>query len=65
MDFVRQMLDGRAFRVLTVINQSRREIVSLGANFRLTGPVGGVPDETWTTREIVRNCSLRRQDSSC
>ena len=38
MDFVHdQMLDGRAFRVLTVIDQWSRESVSLEANFRLTG----------------------------
>ena len=40
MDFVHdQMLDGRAFRVLTVIDQWSRESVSLEANFRLTGKV--------------------------
>lgn len=38
MDFVHdQMLDGRAFRILTVIDQWSRESVSLEANFRLTG----------------------------
>ncbi|WP_177142885.1 DDE-type integrase/transposase/recombinase [Variovorax sp. YR216] len=38
MDFVHdQMLDDRAFRVLTVIDQWSRESVSLEANFRLTG----------------------------
>ncbi len=38
MDFVHdQMLDGPAFRVLTVIDQWSRESVSLAANFRLTG----------------------------
>ena len=38
MDFVHdQMLDGRAFRVLTVIDQWSRESVTLEANFRLTG----------------------------
>lgn len=36
IDFVHdQMLDGWAFRVLTVIDQSRRESVSLVANFQL------------------------------
>ena len=38
MDFVHdQMLDGRKFRILTVIDQWSRESVSLEANFRLTG----------------------------
>ena len=38
MDFVHdQMLDGRRFRILTVIDQWSRESVSLEANFRLTG----------------------------
>lgn len=38
MDFVHdQMLDGRAFQVLTVIDQWSRESVTLEANFRLTG----------------------------
>lgn len=38
MDFVHdQMLDGRAFRILTVIDQWSRESVSLEANFRQTG----------------------------
>ncbi len=32
-----QMLDGRKFRILTVIDQWSRESVSLEANFRLTG----------------------------
>jgi putative transposase len=47
MDFVHdQMLDGRAFRVLTVIDQWSRESVSLEANFRLTGRcVGKALDE--------------------
>ncbi len=31
------MLDGRAFRILTVIDQWSRESVTLEANFRLTG----------------------------
>ena len=40
MDFEHdQMLDGRAFRILTVIDQWSRESVSLEANFRLTGTV--------------------------
>ena len=38
MDFVHdQMLDGRKFRILTVIDQWSRESVSLEVNFRLTG----------------------------
>ena len=47
MDFVHdQMLDFRAFRVLTVIDQWSRESVSLEANFRLTGRcVGKALDE--------------------
>ena len=47
MDFVHdQMLDGRAFQVLTVIDQWSRESVTLEANFRLTGRcVGKALDE--------------------
>jgi len=47
MDFVHdQMLDGRPFRVLTVIDQWSRESVTLEANFRLTGRcVGKALDE--------------------
>jgi len=47
MDFVNdQMLNGRAFRVLTVIGQWSRESVALEANFRLTGRcVGKALDE--------------------
>jgi putative transposase len=47
MDFVRgQMLDGRAFRVLTVIDQWSHESVSLESNFRLKGRcVGKALDE--------------------
>ena len=38
MDFVHdQTHDGRAFRILTVIDQYRRESVCLEANFRLSG----------------------------
>ncbi len=38
MDFVHdQMADGRAFRILTVIDQWSRESVCLEANFRLSG----------------------------
>jgi putative transposase len=38
MDFVHdQMQDGRAFRILTVIDQWSRESVCLEANFRLSG----------------------------
>jgi len=52
MDFVHdQMLDGRAFRVLTVIDQWSRESVSLEANFGLTGRcVGKAPDEAASVR---------------
>ena len=52
MDFVHdQMLDGRAFRVLTMINQWSRESVSLEANFRLTGRcVGRLLDEAALVR---------------
>jgi putative transposase len=48
MDFVHdQMLDGRAFRILTVIDQWSRESVCLEANFRLTGRcVGQALDRT-------------------
>ncbi len=47
LDFAHdQMLDGRAFRVLTVIDQWSRESVSLEPNFRLTGRcVGKALDE--------------------
>lgn len=47
MDFVHDpMLDGQAFRVLTVIDQWSRESVSLEDNFRLTGRcVGKARDE--------------------
>ena len=46
-DFVHdQMLDGRAFRIFTVIDQWSRKRVSLKANFRLTGRcVGKALDE--------------------
>lgn len=52
MDFVHdQMLDGRAFRVLTVIDQWSRESVTLEANFRLTGRcVGQALDHAARTR---------------
>lgn len=47
MDFEHdQMLDGRSFRVLTVIDQWSRESVTLEANYRLTGRcVGKALDE--------------------
>jgi putative transposase len=70
MDFVHdQMLDGRAFRVLTVIDQWSRESVSLEANFRLTGRcVGKALDETASSvagprpsgSTTARNSPLRR-----
>ncbi|SUA78818.1 Transposase and inactivated derivatives, IS30 family [Pandoraea pnomenusa] len=42
MDFVHdQMLDGRRFRILTVIDQWSRESVCLEANFRQTGRAVG------------------------
>ena len=52
MDFVHdQMFDGRAFRILTVIDQWSRESVSLEANFRLTGRcVGQASDQTAAIR---------------
>ena len=52
MDFVHdQMLDGRAFRILTVIDQWSRESVSLEANFRLTGRcVGQALDQAASER---------------
>jgi putative transposase len=38
MDFVHdQMLDGRKFRILSVIDQWSRESVMLEANYRLSG----------------------------
>ena len=48
MDFVHdQMLDGRAFRILTVIDQWSRESVCLEANFRQNGRyVGQTLDRT-------------------
>ena len=54
MDFVHdQMLDGRAFRVLTVIDQWSRESVSLEANFRLTGRcVGKALDQAATGIDV-------------
>ena len=52
MDFVQdQMLDGRAFRVLTVIDLRSRESVSLEVNFRLTARcVGKAFDEAALAR---------------
>lgn len=38
-----QILDGLAFRALTVIDQWSRESVSLASNFRLTGRCVGKP----------------------
>ena len=57
MDFVHdQMLDGRAFRILTVIDQWSRESVSLEANFRLTGRcVGQALDEAARVRGWPQN----------
>jgi hypothetical protein len=51
MDFVHdQMLDGRAFRILTVIDQWSRESVCLEANFKLSGRcVGQAPDRPCST----------------
>ncbi len=56
MDFVHdQMQDGRAFRILTVIDQWSRESVSLEANFRLTGRcVGKALDAAAATRGLPR-----------
>lgn len=52
MDFVHdQMLDGRAFRILTVIDQWSRESVCLEANFSLTGRcVGQALDQAASVR---------------
>lgn len=57
MDFVHdRMLDGRAFRVLTVIDQWSRESVSLEANFRLTGRcVGKALDQAASERGWPRD----------
>lgn len=54
MDFVHdQMHDGRAFLILTVIDQWSRESVSLEANFRLTGRcVGKALDAAAATRRL-------------
>ena len=50
------MLDGRAFRILTVIDQWSRESVSLEANFRLTGRcVGQALDEAARVRGWPQN----------
>lgn len=56
MDFVHdQMQDGRAFRILTVIDQWSRESVCLEANFRLTGRcVGKALDAAAATRGLPR-----------
>ncbi len=50
MDFEHdQMFDGRAFRILTVIDQWSRESALLEVNFRLTGRcVGRAPDQAAT-----------------
>ncbi len=46
-----QMLDGRTFRILTVIDQWSRESVFLEANFRLSGRcVGQALDQAATVR---------------
>jgi putative transposase len=45
MDFVHdQMLDGWAFRILTVIDQWSRESICLEANFRLSAMRGPALD---------------------
>jgi putative transposase len=56
MDFVHdQLVTGRAFRVLTVIDQWSRESVSLEANFRLTGRcVGQALDQAAAQRRLPR-----------
>jgi putative transposase len=56
MDFAHdQMHDGRAFRILTVIDQWSRESVSLEANFRLTGRcVGKALDAAAEVRGLPR-----------
>ena len=54
MDFMHdQMHDGRAFRILTVIDQWSRESVTLEANFRLTGRcVGQALDQAAAQRRL-------------
>ena len=69
MDFVHdQMLDGRAFRILTVIDQWSRESVSLEANFRspagasdrlLTRPRRSVVGHSRSRSTTVRSSRLR------
>ena len=56
MDFVHdQMLDGRRFRILTVIDQWSRESVSLEPGFSLTGRcVGHALDEAAATRGLPK-----------
>ena len=55
------MFDGRAFRIMTVIDQWSRESVSLEANFRLTGRCVGHPldqaamDRGWPQSITVDN----------
>jgi putative transposase len=60
MDFVHdQMLDGRAFRILTVIDQWSRESVCLEANFRLSGRcVGQALDRLAAQREWPKAITL-------
>lgn len=60
MDFVHdQMQDGRALRILTVIDQWSRESVSLEANFRLTGRcVGQALDAAAAGRELPKSITV-------
>ena len=56
MDFMHdQMLDGRNFRILTVIDQWSRESVMLEANYRLSGRcVGQAPDQAAQHRSLPK-----------
>ena len=59
-----QMSGGRAFRVLTVIDQWSRESASLKANFRLTGRcVGKLLDEAAMERGWPRSITARSSHS--
>lgn len=60
MDFVHdQMSGGRAFRILTVIDQWSRESVTLEANFRLTGRcVGQALDQAALMRGLPKTITV-------
>lgn len=64
MDFVHdQMLDGRAFRVLTVIDQWSRESVTLGANFSQS--MGETSNDVSTDSVQLQLHSVQGQVSTC